>query len=249
MVNQGFVGFFDILGYQDIIDNNDIENASKIISDILETLPTRTASDVLLLGRKEIKTGLKLQIDVIQARLISDSILLAMPVSEDSSDIEKRSAAVVFLFYVAKLMRLAFDNGLPLRGAVDLGEFFLSSQCFAGKPIIDCYRLASRLQLVGCAITPKCAAHIKEFAEKPSRTGTSAVFMFPCLVMLKGGTTEKYMMLDWYLPFNNWAPIEPDVRSSIIKSFHAHNKDISPEAMQKIDNTEIIIRKSLIPRD
>ena len=249
MVNQGFVGFFDILGYQDIIDNNDIENASKVVSDILETLPTKTASGVVSLAAERSKAAVQLQIDVIQARLISDSILLAMPVSTTSPDIEKMRGVAVFLFYAAKLMRLAFDNGLPLRGAIDFGDFFLSSQCFAGKPIIDCYRLASRLQLVGCAITHKCAAHIRELAKKTNRPEVATNLMFPCLAILKGGTTEKYIMLDWYFPYADWDPIEQDVRSSIIKSFHAHNKDISPEAMQKIDNTEIIIRKSLIPRE
>jgi hypothetical protein len=247
MINQGFVGFFDILGYQDIIDNNDIENASKVVSDILETLPKKTASGLVSMVKEQLKAAVQLQIDVIQPRLISDSILLAMPVSTTSSDIEKMRGAMVFLFYAAKLMRLAFDSGLPLRGALDLGDFFLSLQCFAGKPIIDCYRLASRLQLVGCVITHKCAAHINELSNKTNQSW-GAKLMFPCLAILKGGTTEKYTMLDWYFPYADWDPIEQDVRSSIIKSFHAHNKDISPEAMQKIDNTEIIIRKSLIPR-
>jgi len=247
MVDQGFVGFFDILGYQDIIDNNDIENASKVISDILETLPEKTALGVMSLVSGQYKAVVQLQIDMIQPRLISDSILLAMPVSTTSSDIEKMRSVATFLFYTAKLMRLAFDKGLPLRGAVDFGDFFLSLQCFAGKPIIDCYRLASRLQLVGCVITPKFTAYINELVEK-TRLQMVADFMFLCLAILKGGSTEKYMMLDWYFPYSNWDPIEQDVRSSIIKSFHAHNKDISPEVMQKIDNTEIIIRKSLIPR-
>ena len=36
---DGIVGFFDVMGYQDIIDNNNIEIVAKIISETIDKLP------------------------------------------------------------------------------------------------------------------------------------------------------------------------------------------------------------------
>ena len=57
MSEYGLVGFFDILGYQNIIDNNKIEDTSTIIADIIHTLPSSVKDNLIKLLVDENKSG------------------------------------------------------------------------------------------------------------------------------------------------------------------------------------------------
>jgi hypothetical protein len=57
MIKKGFVGFFDILGYQAIIDNNEISKTAKIISEMIVNLPTRISDLLISLLKKKKNIG------------------------------------------------------------------------------------------------------------------------------------------------------------------------------------------------
>jgi len=57
MNKKGFVGFFDILGYQAIIDNNEISKTAKIISEMIVNLPTRISDLLISLLKKKKNIG------------------------------------------------------------------------------------------------------------------------------------------------------------------------------------------------
>ena len=91
MAQRGMVAFFDILGYQDIIDNNLIEEVAKIISDILLKLPSGTKERLLaeLIDEGEYKEVVKNVLDSIGYRVISDSLLLVCEIPEDKKKFGK----------------------------------------------------------------------------------------------------------------------------------------------------------------
>ncbi len=184
MIKKGFVGFFDILGYQAIIGNNEISKASKIISEVIVNLPTRT-SDLLisLLKKKETQDLFDSAYKKIDAKLISDSILLSLEVPESTSAKSIGLLTFSFLSYSSQLIRQAFDKGLPLRGAIDYGEFFFSGNCFAEKPIINCYRIGSQMDVVGCVITEDCYQMIKTADSNAGIPERSKRLYFDCLIV------------------------------------------------------------------
>lgn len=250
MKKEGLVAFFDILGYQDIINNNLIEEVAKIISETLIKLPD-SAKVLLLEGwhedDKKVQESLKEVFKHIEYRVISDSILVVCEIPE-----EKDAELIYWSFFMAytvALLLVSFDKGLPLRGAMDHGEFFLDSNCFAGKPIINCYRLSNRLELSGCVLTEHCEKVfekiIHSYSDKVGENAAKAMkdilkrIVMPYLVPLKGGE-EKLMTLVWRRRTEEAKKM--DVRQYIVKSFQAHNKDVSINVFPKIDNTEVMIR-------
>jgi hypothetical protein len=243
MTQKGLVAFFDILGYQDIIDNNLIEEVARIISDILVKIPADVKNEFMGLLKKGSKQYNLFQvfIESIDQRVISDSILLSLDFPEDEKEHIKVARWTVFLLYVRLLVYTAFEKGLPLRGAIDYGEFFIDSNCFAGKPIIDCYRLSNRLEFSGCVLTPSCEKTLQNALKGlvdnaiPLDIISSEVLSY--LVPLKDGE-ERLWIIAW-IQANQ---IVGDVRQFVVKAFQSHNKDMSRKVFTKLDNTEIMIR-------
>lgn len=245
MKGYGFVGFFDILGYKEIIENNDIDRVSSIISDILESLVKRTSDAVLSkLKSEDAKKLFSESISNIESRLISDSIILAFPLVEGKKTDSLAFQSLRFLSYASQLLRLSFDQGLPLRGAIDYGDFFLSGQCFAGKPLIDCYKLGGKLDLAGCAITDSCTKYVLHTIKpRPLIADVLNRLIVPYLIPFNDATCQHMRILNWYLPWQDWGDPYDNFRSHTISAFQAHNKDIGPAVVSKVTNTEIMLHK------
>jgi len=149
--------------------------------------------------------------------------------------------------YVAFFQKTAFDQGLPMRGAVDWGNFFVSEYRFAGKPIIDAYRMSGRLEFSGCVFCKNAAEEferLKKVTDKEKfETIDMVVFSYPAF--LSDGE-ERLWLID--LLFSDYAGKGKDisdVREYIVDRFYAHNKDIVRRVIPKIENTEMVLRYCL----
>lgn len=241
MASQGLVGFFDILGYQNIIDNNTIDDVSGIISRVLLKLPECVMEEMSRPFKDDHEqfVFLKKSISGLESRLISDSILLVFPVDPALDARGKLISFLLFTNYVAELLNLTFSQGLPTRGAVDFGEYFLEGHCFAGKPIINCYRLGNSLDFAGCVMTTRCRDEVVSLlaADGQINIGLNS-FGYDYLCPCKGNSYERLLMVRW---FRNIAKTT-DLRQSVFEAFKAHNKDIGPGVESKITNTEFTLR-------
>jgi len=56
VVKKGFVCFFDIMGYKNILLKNDITECAKIIKDILFQIPEDVKNDLLSWGEQRDRT-------------------------------------------------------------------------------------------------------------------------------------------------------------------------------------------------
>lgn len=244
MSDHGYVGFFDILGYRQIISNNNIDHVSEIISNILIRIPDRVSVHLLALAKTESeKESLDKCLRRIQSRLISDSIVLVMSDDNTYEAPYGFQDCFTFLSYASLLLRMAFDAGLPMRGAVDYGEFFLKGSCFAGNPIINCHAIGSRIQLAGCVLGNSLRNHMDSLQDAGGREGLLKKLIFNYIVPFKNAAAQKYSILNWYYPFSGWGTVTTDLRTCVLNAFLAHNKDIPPDAVAKIDNTEIMLHR------
>ena len=226
---NGLVGYFDVLGYQNIIDNNKIADAARILSESLLKIPEAAKRSL------ETTPDMKDLLGKVNWLMLSDSIILTM--SSESVD-QDEFAWFIFLGFASRLLRESFDNGFPMRGAVDVGEYYVEDRSFAGKPFVNSYRLAYQIEFSGCVLTDNAAKEIEKI--KQSETLFGSLF-FRYLVPLKNNRTERRLVLNWLRPFSDWGEHPNNLREYVIGSFHAHNKDISPEVIQKIDNTEMLL--------
>jgi len=245
-VTTGIVGFFDILGYQNIIDNNEIGIVSSLISETLTKLPSKVKADVSNEFSGKVKQIIESYFTLIQTRLISDSILISVPIRIEGSDVDQdtciRYTWILLLYYAARLTKEMFDSGLPIRGAIDYGEYYLDNHCFAGKPIIDCYRLSEQLEMSGVVLSEAAYKHYLDIMSAKEHAAFKNIGI-EYLVPIKNNTEVRMFMLDWY----KFDKLEfTDIRQEVYKSFRGHNKDIQQKVISKVVNTEFAIRALFI---
>lgn len=241
-VLSGFVGLLDILGYREFLRNNDIQFVVKTIENLLIPMPKAVKKqllghleDIKVSGTTDKKIK-KLAIDTlsnfqkkIKTLIISDTIILTMP-----ADPIELYGLVITISY---LLRHSFDAGLPLRGAIDYGEFYIKENVFAGKPFIEAYELSNRLEMSGCVLTDG----LKDRIGKPTSELPNSLNLFPYKVPLKAGKEAEHLVVDWLSPFVQWGEVPPDLRQYVVSKFSAFNKQVSSNVLPKIDNTEMIL--------
>ena len=240
-IHVGLVGLFDILGYKNLIKNNQLESTANIITDIVNELPEK-AKRIYLEGRKEeVKPKVKNIQQEIKSLVVSDTILLALPLDDFfDNDKEVFEKWLIFTSQVSCLLRTSFDEGLPLRGILDYGSYMMTSNCWAGKPFIDAYSLAGDLQISGCALAPGAETVFRDILAKNKYTSKIKVF-FRHLTPLKKGE-DKFLLINWL----DQKKTPADIRQYVINSFYAHHKDVSKDVIDKINNTEISLRHAIM---
>lgn len=243
MKQNGFVGFFDILGYQNIVLNNDIDKVAEIITNIILELPSIVKKDVKdTLARlseqvenKPIVESLIKNFKKIDFLIFSDSILITLPIEESIYLNFPVFHWMTFLIYCTTFLDKTFNNGLPVRGAIDYGEYYIKKNCFAGKPIIEGYELSNRLEFSGCVLCKRAEEEIKPFVDSNLINSFVVKYLSP----LKNNSEESLFLLNWV---NHGSEKSFDLRQSLFNAFHAHNKVIPDSALNKLNNTEKIIR-------
>ena len=137
-IKLGPVAFIDILGYKSLIENNDLENIKNIINRITDIVPlvnehikalTNTFSDVVHFS--EIHCELEYQI-------VSDSIIVTKNV-HGYNESDKFLTTLAYIIGLVNICHLAFKEGIPIRGAINYGEYIFNGNTFASKAIIAAY--------------------------------------------------------------------------------------------------------------
>lgn len=239
------MGLFEVMGYQKIIDNNQIIDVTKIISETLMKLPEKTYKSMLPLP-KEIASFSQGRLKKMQTLIFSDTILLVFPFDPELDLFARATEYLLFFIYTAYFLRTAFDSGLPLRGAIDSGEYVIArsdmGSCFAGQPIIEAYRLSTKLQFSGCVLTNHFYSQLKTDLKQDEALRKENLKLFlSYLVPLKKNEEERMGVINWLCPFGDWT-IPDDLRQYVIRAFHRHSKDVPRNVIPKIENTEIMLR-------
>lgn len=256
----GMVAFFDILGYQQVILNNKIHETAHLISDTLMNIPDvviknlsqgeiDVPDDLTQTAKSYINEWHRTLREDIKWLIFSDSILVSLPMAKDLHPLLMFQVGGAFWGVCTLLQRQMFDFGLPLRGAISYGEFFIQERCFAGAPIVNAYQTASKLELSLCVLTRDAEWMPREFMAYVTQSGFEGIRMaveqtaVEYLVPKKHGVSEPHFVLNW-VSSGFGADVKPigDVRTYVIESFLKHNKSAPPEIYPKIDNTEMFVR-------
>ncbi|MHA2371312.1 MAG: hypothetical protein ACXADX_21050 [Candidatus Hodarchaeales archaeon] len=262
-LNQGLIGFFDILGYQQMLLNNEVEKTAHLIVDVLANTPSNILEALMMDTGQEYDEQLRtiqLQTDMYREilekevgwLLFSDSILVSLPIAPTDGMPFYGLRWAAFLYACAFLQRQLFDKGLPLRGAIAYGEFYIQDTYFAGQPIIESYQASESLELSGCVLTRSAEKLFLDFKQFIVENQFDPVLSMlnqmcvPYLVPKKRERLEKQIMINWVnLPLEYFKNLPTDIREYVFSSFVDYNKDAAPIVYPKINNTETFIRKIL----
>jgi hypothetical protein len=242
----GLVAFFDILGYQNFLENNEPEIAAEKISEFLKSLSRFKGEQFLEIVRKtisdrnEVVDYIKTINEKINYLSISDAILLTLEADKNEGKQIYLFNSAIFLAYCTILHKELFVYGLPTRGAIEYGEYILiDNQMFAGRPIVNAYRTAMELNLSACLVSKSVNLQSPEWDKFKN------ILFVEYITPLVTGE-EKELALLFPLPGlgvdNQHSLSQPDIKQFIIKSFSAHNKMINKKVQNKISNTEYFFR-------
>lgn len=140
----GLIAYLDILGYKNLLEKNEPEDIAKNVLPLLSSID----KDVILLAKKELievatekeKTNIMIDniIETIKFIVISDSIVVAIP-CEYQNQFKDVLCWVILFSILINLQGNLFISGLPLRGVINYGKYYLEKNCFAGRPIVEAY--------------------------------------------------------------------------------------------------------------
>jgi len=258
----GFVGYFDILGYTQIMLNNNIHKTAQFVSDTLMNIPRdmidSLRSPYLAVRPLEVAPDSSERddwsqiLDRVSWIIFSDSILISLPFDSALPEHDLVQNYLAFSIVCASLMNRCFTAGFPLRGAISVGEFFIEDRCFAGRPIINAYYATQRLEFAGCVLDEAANNLISDWRKHLVKRGeqnlldkldqTTILYMVP----LKENVDERHRSINWVLlDTPGFSPIEGDIRDVTTRAFLMHNKIAVPSVQGKINNTEMFIRHIL----
>lgn len=246
-LGEGIVAYFDVLGYQSFLENNDIEVCREAIEEIFVKIPERVGTnfDYSLAPADEVLQCIDKYFKSHPiTTFISDTIIFFF----DFDLIEEDKIPILLhqiLYYLLFFVRISLEEGFPMRGYVDYGQFYYNNDgnknIIAGKTIVNCYQGANNLNFSGLILSECMYKYYEEFK---SNEVIKKIFdqkaIHKYLVDTKNGECSKYV--GNFLFSDNNAMIEADLVQYIFKNFHKHNKEINNEVMEKIKNTEKIMR-------
>ncbi|MEW6358924.1 MAG: hypothetical protein AB1696_21510 [Planctomycetota bacterium] len=242
---EGIVGFFDILGYENLLENNEPEDVLKNVISAIEQVPSETIRNISG-GLNSPRFGnSRAVINELDWLAFSDTILLTMPYESDD-DTGKALKWVVFLLASEKLMQLMWIKGLPLRGAVDIGRFVVKGNFFAGRPIVEAYRMSHSLDLAAAVLTKRAEDEFRGLLLQDDYRQIHdqlRLIVVDYLVPRKREKPEKLTTLNFFsvIGGGHYLPTG-DPRQFVCRTFWKNNKDIPREAQSKVDNTEQYVR-------
>jgi hypothetical protein len=233
----GLVAFFDILGYQNFLVNNEPKIAAEKISEFIKHLKDFRSETFVNIFKKKNRAWIKPLLKKFVYLIISDAILLTLEAdraNKDYVDYQK-----VFLIYCSRLLKQLFVYGLPLRGAIEYGEYILiENRMFAGHPIVKAYQAAMDLDLSACQISDSVDVSLPKLHKRlyidyitPLRTGEEKPLKLLMPFNLRDNEDDQFTLKKI-----------TDLEQFIINSFCAHNKTINKNVRNKILNTGFFLR-------
>ena len=235
--HKGLVAYFDILGFTSIAANEDIVMAARLVEDALLTIPSEIRKEV---DRKH--GGGNLHRVDMHSMIFADSILLWRSLPD--AEVCHPYHWIFFLSVCSWFIRWMFERGLPLRGAVSYGEYFIKDRCFVGKPITDCHDMAAKTEWAGCTIVPSAATELQKF-EPEWKTILETVCVLYRVPFKKERPPRRKnvqsLVLKWrhYDVLRSSGPM-PDIGETVQRAFRDHGKKVcetDESVVRKIRNT------------
>jgi len=239
--HETFVVFLDILGFRQIMKNNNedelipfIQLMSSILSDTKESLVKSLLNDDQF---NEGDVEFIFQQLNVQSISLSDSIVLWTPNASPDDCVQ--------LMIVANAILLkAFNQGFPLRGTMTFGELYFAddsknSNVF-GSAIVKAYEMEKVQEWSGVIIDPICIDHYRKYVARNidfQKEDIESYYFTEYEVPKKSGKIQKEYVLNW--PQNiNLRVNHDDYILFISDSFARHGKTVDNWSVRsKINNT------------
>lgn len=182
--NKRFIGFFDIMGFKDLVQRTPHAEVYKRLDKIKDFLNFYEGLD----SRVGALPGGKDNSTIVKHVLFSDSILI-VSAGDSAKDIQH------LIYRCNHFIWHCFENGIPIKGAISHGTLTadFEKSIFFGQPLIDAYLLQDEITFYGAVIENNAERQISKLKIKDS------VFLnkfYPYEVPTKSGKI-RHLCLKW----------------------------------------------------
>ena len=133
-----FVAFIDILGYSNLIETCDDNNAIELIEKL---------SSIVSDAKKSLESGWAWEEDKFQHKVFTDCICISIP--------EKMGNFDAFMQLIAVVQKKFHKEQILLRGAITIGKHFSDENLIFSKALIEAYKIESSIARYPRIIIPK----------------------------------------------------------------------------------------------
>lgn len=202
MSDNYLVAICDILGFKNLILNNNVE---EVVNNSLAYLKRSIYHSIT---QKEIPDKIPTMNEIKQESkvgfaIFSDTILLYTKKDTDD-DCQFLLETCGWL-----LFENVFNHSTRLRIGVSYGESFINEEdnIYIGKPIVDAYQLEKSQEWSGGALTKNAEERIPEFVKTENESAFNWYLTY-YNVPLKNGLNEKLLTIDWSRGIHHYLPFE-----------------------------------------
>lgn len=178
-----FVGLFDILGFSNMVENDQLENIWKAYIGI------RTSATFI---KNNLESWLKQKI--VNIRTFSDTFLIytADHTNKSQDDIDEYFNAVLGI--CEALFHSSNSYEIPIRGAITVGEIIVEEGIILGKPIVEAYKMEQSQNWIGCWIGDDAIKCISERLRDRHMNGN---LILKYKIPLKDGDVKECYVFNW----------------------------------------------------
>ncbi|KAB1065218.1 hypothetical protein [Salibacter halophilus] len=227
--DKRFVAFLDILGFKDMVMRKSHEN-------IYETLNHISKGKKLVEKAPEHDTiSDKYKDAEVYVVSFSDSIVIFS--KNDSFDNLR-----YFLLSTRWIFTTAFNNQIPLKGAIAHGEVSLnkSEQIYFGQPIIDAYLMEEDVNYMGIVAHNSIDSYLSKIADEKELKILEKM-LFEDKTTLKCGSIT-HTNINWFKIVRPEGKDIPEVKD-IKEKINLFKQSSSGTARKYVDNTLIMFEK------
>jgi hypothetical protein len=251
-------GIFDVLGFTGFCENCDPQNAEvvlKTMDNFEKEIPNIVVEALDVTGSEAQDKKQKLK-ERLCWLTFSDTVFVALPYDLSAHPDKLKFELIFFTAVISYINRRMFEIGLPIRGAVHIGDIIISQRCFAGKAIVDAHNFGKKFQAAATFISEQANALI--FSAFPEKKGFYSWFsnsIIECEVstgtkpvsnLLWSSESEKVKTLCWFnleIGSIKRFGIPTDFNRFIMEKFTAHGKKLAGEKEKmKVVNTEKLFK-------
>jgi|JI10StandDraft_1071094.scaffolds.fasta_scaffold554201_2 hypothetical protein len=214
LFTQPYVAFLDILGFSELVNNNNHDELVKLYKALIE-LPVK------FLSQESATDDIIHEIfDTNEIKLvnISDSIVLWTKNSNEKSLWHLVNA-------VQLLLQLSMSLGIPLRGSIAKGNITVlennNAISIVGKGLVSAYQAESKQKWSGCTIDSNIVEYLKSY-KKVVEEGTNIIALERLNLIVQTKIPIQNGYKDGYAV--NWAKNSNLTENQIIDSFSMYNK-------------------------
>lgn len=262
-VQQGFIGFFDILGYQNYLINNDsITGANQVIK-VLNSLKDEIPNKLKKMYKHPANISIIKNLNFL---IFSDTILISIENKTSKNLSEKvvsNIRSIILLTATNLLVQKLFKYGLPFRGVINYGNYIIEDYCFAGNVIVESYQLTNKLDVATVVISDNFMLTVENTLSEiqqeidnitdnkrkksylnavESLNGIYATNLADYLIPYNDGSEEKMKTLNIFNALELSKNDSSNIPQFVHNIFWKHKKDIPKSAQNKVDNTVKLLR-------